>query len=198
MNWLLRVREFLLGHFRDQKRPEDHASESDNEVEYDDRQSMAPFSEPHLETFPRDLTAEKKYSDAQQHDLVNWTRRLFKATGALATATFAVAAFSGWQAYEMRRGSVDTARLANAANKSADLAEAAARAWVAPIRFEFAHPADLTDPLKVRVFIQNVGREPARALTHRLGTAVIESPSLPVARWDALPELMLNASMEPR
>jgi hypothetical protein len=91
----------------------------------------------------------------------------------------------------------ESRRLADAANKSANLAEAASRAWVAPIRFEFAHPNDATDPLKVRVVIQNVGREPARALTHKLGTAFIESPSLPVAQWGELPEWMSNASLEP-
>jgi hypothetical protein len=91
----------------------------------------------------------------------------------------------------------ESRRLADAANKSANLAEAASRAWVAPIRFEFAHPADGTDPLKVRIAIQNVGREPARALTHKLGTAFIESPSLPVAQWGDLPEWMSNISLEP-
>jgi hypothetical protein len=92
----------------------------------------------------------------------------------------------------------ESRRLADAANKSANLAEAASRAWVAPIRFEFAHPNDATDPLKVHVVIQNVGREPARELTHKLGTAFIESPSLPVAQWGDLPEWASNASLEPR
>jgi hypothetical protein len=86
---------------------------------------------------------------------------------------------------------------ASAANKSADLSESAARAWVAPIRFEFAHPTDAADPLKVRVAIQNVGREPARALTHYLGTGVINSPSLPVAQWSELPDWAGSTFLEP-
>jgi hypothetical protein len=92
----------------------------------------------------------------------------------------------------------ESRRLADAANKSANLAEAAARAWVAAVRFEFAHSSDTAEPLKVRIATQNVGREPARALTHRLGSAYIESPSLPVAQWGDLPEFMSNASLELR
>jgi hypothetical protein len=41
---------------------------------------------------------------SHQRDLVKWTRNLAYTTGGLAVATFAVAGFAGWQAWEMRSG----------------------------------------------------------------------------------------------
>jgi len=62
MDWLRRARDFLLGHFHDQEGPEDHTSENNNEAEYDERRSMAPFTKPDLEDFARDPTIRKKAS----------------------------------------------------------------------------------------------------------------------------------------
>jgi hypothetical protein len=90
----------------------------------------------------------------------------------------------------------ESRRLADAANKSANLAEASARAWVAPIKFEFAHPTDTKDPLKVRVGILNVGKEPARAFEHYTAVGYIVSPTLPADSWSQLPEWKTNSFLQ--
>lgn len=74
MDWLRRARDFLLGHFHDQEGPEDHTSENNNEAEYDERRSMAPFTKPDLEDLARDPTSEKKEAYTAQQRVL-WRKR---------------------------------------------------------------------------------------------------------------------------
>jgi hypothetical protein len=89
---------------------------------------------------------------------------------------------------------------AKAVSRSVDIAEATERAWIAPVRFALAAPADSDDPLKVRVSYQNVGREPARSAKNWLGYGYIPlSPPLPSpANWGELPGWYASPAVQPK
>jgi len=61
------------------------------------------------------------------------------------------------------------------------------RAWIAPVGFKFANLNDATEPLKVRVSFQNIGREPAKSLKQWLQFGYVRATSLPPAQWLDLP-----------
>jgi hypothetical protein len=129
-------------------------------------------------------------------------------TLALAAAT-AVTAFIFWRQLNVMQGQLDEMRTASkqtdtlietnkglldatkasadAAKRSADIAEAGVRAWLAPVRISFVDLADTKEPLKVRVFYQNVGREPARNVKNWTAFGYVRNPSLPAVKWNALP-----------
>jgi hypothetical protein len=129
-------------------------------------------------------TTKKEKSERSDIDASTalWTKRLAIFTAALASATLLVAAFAGWQAYEMRQAGQDTRRaleatnrlakaaedhavaareLAVAAQRSADSAESGQRAWIAPANALFAVPFAETERMDVRVFYRNSGQQPA-------------------------------------
>ena len=166
MNLLLGAWYALQQNFHNQKRAVGDTDQRGEETEYDDRQSMLPFVkvEQRLESFPQGKTDEQEDDTAPQRKLVDWTRRLAYTTGALAIATFIVACFSGWQAWEMRQGSADTARLALAARDQADVSkdteERQLRAYVIA---EFPNSLDnfvAGKKAESKVPAQNVGQTP--------------------------------------
>jgi hypothetical protein len=96
-----------LGHFHNKKAAQDTADKGDDDQEYDDRQSIFPFTkeERDLECLRDQRKSQEDNDDTtQKRDLVVWTRRLAYTTGALAFATVVVASFAGWQAWETRSG----------------------------------------------------------------------------------------------
>ncbi|MFZ0509260.1 MAG: hypothetical protein WAM29_14610 [Methylocella sp.] len=62
------------------------------------------------------------------------------------------------------------------------------RAWIAPLKFSFVNLNDATDPLKVRILYQNIGRESAKTLKNvrKIGYIRTPNPASP-AKWDELP-----------
>jgi len=112
-------------------------------------------------------TKENKDNAAHQRELVKWTRNLAYTTGALAAATFGVACFAGWQAWEMRQGSVDTGRLAAAATAQATTVqkelELTQRPWMEG-ELQFTSPLRIDSDgahTTVKLTIKNTGRTPA-------------------------------------
>jgi hypothetical protein len=105
INQLLIWLRTRLGHLRDQKSTERDAAHRETETEYDDRESISPFvpEEQRMESEHHKTSAnDQTEQSAHQRELVRWTRNLAWVTGALAAATFIVAAFSGWQVYQGR------------------------------------------------------------------------------------------------
>jgi hypothetical protein len=89
-------------------------------------------------------------------------------------------------------------RSAEAATRSANLAEAGARAWIAPVTFSFVNLTDNTDPLKIRVTYQNVGREPAKNVSIWTTLDHITSPKLGVSLWSELEEWRDTVRFDPK
>ena len=108
----------ILGHPGNEESAKCDTQQRTQEVNYDDRQSMVPFTQEkeRLKSLRRQDTGKTDDNKADdQRDLVKWTRRLAYSTGLLAVATFVVAAFAAW-------GSIDTRRLADAARDQANVA----------------------------------------------------------------------------
>jgi hypothetical protein len=165
------LRRFLR-HFHDQEAAEGAADQGTQDIEYDDRQSLLPFinEEQDLERSSHQRKPEKHQDNAgHQHNLVKWTRRLAYTTGALAFATFGVALFAGWQAWEMRQGSIDTGRLATAAQQQADTAATALEGLERPfVIVDIPHHDPLwswinglTPMIELDYTLTNYGRVPA-------------------------------------
>jgi hypothetical protein len=129
---------------------------------------------------------------------------------AVVTLAFAAAAAAAWQSYrlaeltqmaitnadtESKRQATDTQaalnltkQAADAATRSADVAETGVRAWVAPVTFTLANIADTKEPLNTRISYQNLGRQPARNVRNWLTLDHISSSNLPSTQWEALQE----------
>jgi hypothetical protein len=75
------------------------------------------------------------------------------------------------QVAALKKSAEGSEKAADATKRSVEIAEATQRAWIAPVKFEFAKPVDAEDPLRVRVFYQNIGREPAKAAKNWLDTS---------------------------
>jgi hypothetical protein len=92
------------------------------------------------------------------------------------------------QWWEIHSGSVDTHALAEAAKRQANIAENTGRAWIAPIKFSLVNLDDPVEPLKVSLFYQNVGREPATSLKNNLTSGYIATKGTPPDKWQTLQE----------
>jgi hypothetical protein len=189
MNRLLGAWYTLLRNFDNQKGTADYTDLGTQETEYDDRQSMLPFVKEKqcFESFAHQGKIDKHEDDStHQRKLVDWTRRLAYTTGALAIATFIVACFSGWQAWEMRSGADQQHRdtLAALAKTDATIAamqgqaeimrgqlrvmEIDKRPWVAidaaiPDTFRAIHADDQNAAMSLTVdfILSNTGEAPA-------------------------------------
>jgi hypothetical protein len=75
---------------------------------------------------------------------------------------------------------------ASAARIQADAAAIGNSAWIAPLRFSLPNLSDPQEPLKVRIWYQNVGREPAKNLRNSWNLHYIRTPSLPPEKWGNL------------
>jgi hypothetical protein len=91
-------------------------------------------------------------------------------------------------------------KASEAAEKANDLNASGLRAWIAPTRFAFVNLADAEDPLKVRVFYQNVGRSPARELKSWVNVGYIaEPPPLPpAAQWAEIATWHTQTILQPK
>lgn len=146
-----------------------------------------------IKRYFQERAAAKKLESPQDRA----SRRTATATVAIAFLTLAVVVVGGLQylifkgqlkvmadqLIEMRGTGTQTdalietnKKLAQATIKQADVAEAAQRAWLAPTHFSFANLSYAAEPLVIRVFYQNVGREPARGVRNWLGYGYIRSP----------------------
>jgi hypothetical protein len=158
---------WILGHFHNKEAAQDSTHQGTYDADYDDRQSIAPIikEKQSLKSLPHQGEPEKKNADAtHQRGLVQWTRNLAYTTGALALATFIVACFAGWQAWEMRKGSVDTAKLAEASDSANQLNAVGLRPWV---DFDQIEPGTgfttkgNTVSIMIKYSLKNTGRLPA-------------------------------------
>ena len=61
----------------------------------------------------------------------------------------------------------------------ADATKIAQRAWVVPMKFVFDNLDNSTDPLRIAVYFQNVGREPARDVRDWTSYAFVRTPLSP-------------------
>jgi hypothetical protein len=111
------------------------------------------------------------------------------------------------QLEETRKATINTGILANATIEAADAAkrsvaieEVTERAWVAPVKFVFVNTADTDDPLRVRLFYQNVGREPAQDVKNWMNSGfIIAPPPLPPAiDWNKLSVWKMNTTLNPQ
>lgn len=91
-----------------------------------------------------------------------------------------------------------TKQAAEAATRSAIVAETGVRAWVAPVTFAFRDLSDPNDPLIVRVAYQNVGRQPARNVRNWSTLDHIFVPNIPPAQWGDLQEWQDVTRFSPR
>jgi hypothetical protein len=162
MNW----RQFL-SHFRNQKRSSSNAGNGQDDDAYDDRASMAPFFQEtqHLKRFThQDKCNNKNTNSTEERELIKWTCRLAYMTGGLATATFLVAGFSGWQVYESRHAAeqqhIDTLA---ALDKTDGIMKIDQRAWIG---IEYIQPIppipEIGKTFSVNIRLKNTGKTPAR------------------------------------
>ena len=87
------------------------------------------------------------------------------------------------QAADTQKALALTKQSAEAALRSADVAEAGARAWIAPVTFALRNLADAAEPLTVRVSYQNVGRQPARNISNWDTLDYISSTNSSPVQW---------------
>jgi hypothetical protein len=133
-----------LGHPHNQEAAHGSTNQSSKEAEYDERQSMFPFTkeEHRLDTLAHYGATKNESENAERGKIIKWTMILAFVTGALAFATFLVAFEGAWSAR-------DTTRLADAARDQADVAmqtgKPQLRAYLGPTIASFRLTTHLTD-----------------------------------------------------
>lgn len=149
-----------LGYLRNQIRARSDTTQRQNNHEYDDHVSMSPFypeeQRPRGDTH-EDGSNKKNEETFHQRQLVHWTRVLAIVTGALAFATFLVAAFSGWQVHEGRIAAIQQHE------DTITTVEAAQRPWIAVEKIAHGDLMLTSDAphIDLTYSLKNWGRAPA-------------------------------------